>query len=172
MKRTTDLLAIYLNDHLAGSTGGLELLRRAARAHPPGAVAQQLRELVAEVTEDRDELLQIMRELGIAPRRSRVLLGRIGELTGRLKTNGRLLSRSPLSDVLELEAMRLGVEGKACCWRTLRALAEVEQRLGPLRLERLLHRADEQATLLETLRISAVSDTFTTGGRTPRPDAR
>ncbi|MER6190099.1 hypothetical protein [Streptomyces cyaneofuscatus] len=172
MKRTTDLLAIYLNDHLAGSAGGLELLRRATRAHPPGAVAQQLHDLVDEVTEDREELIQLMRVLGIAPRRSRVLLGRVGELAGRLKTNGRLLSRSPLSDVLELEAMRLGVEGKACCWRALRALAEVDRRLDPLRLERLLRRADEQAALLETLRMSAASDTFTDGGRAPLQDAR
>ncbi|MEW1612745.1 MULTISPECIES: hypothetical protein [unclassified Streptomyces] len=160
MERTADLLAIYLNDHLAGSAGGVELLRRAARAQPHEAVALQLRKLVDEVVQDRTALTQIMRELGIAPRRSRLLLGRLGEKAGRLKTNGRLLSRSPLSDVLELEAMRLGVEGKACCWRTLRALAETDRRLDPLRLEQLLRRAEEQAELLETLRMSAASDTF------------
>jgi hypothetical protein len=47
----------------------------------------------------------------------------IGEKIGRLKFNGRLLGRLPLSDLEELELLRLGVEGKlagARCapWRT------------------------------------------------------
>jgi hypothetical protein len=32
-----DLLGIYLNDHLAGATGGLELARRMAASHPDAA---------------------------------------------------------------------------------------------------------------------------------------
>lgn len=167
-KHAADLLAIYLNDHLAGAAGGVELLRRAARAGRYEAVSVQLHELADEVARDGASLVQIMRVLGITPRRSRVVLGRLGEKAGRFKTNGRLLSRSPLSDVLELEAMRLGVEGKACCWRTLRALADGDPRLDPQRLDRLLRRADEQAAVLEALREDAASDTF----RTDEPDAR
>jgi hypothetical protein len=34
-----------------------------------------------------------------------------------------LTSRSPLSNLEELELLRLGVEGKAAGWRTLRVLA-------------------------------------------------
>jgi hypothetical protein len=45
--------------------------------------------------------------------------GRIAERVGRLKSNGRIVRRSPLSSLLELEMLRLAVEGKAACWRTL-----------------------------------------------------
>jgi hypothetical protein len=60
------------------------------------------------------------------------------------------MRRSPLSDLIELEAMRTGVEGKAALWRALRALADSDSRLdcdeldrsapGPLRLKRQVQR--------------------------------
>ena len=64
-----------------------------------------------------------MAALGIPVRRYKVGAAWIGEKAGRLKFNGRLLARSPLSDLEELEMLRLGVEGKAAGWRTLRTLA-------------------------------------------------
>jgi hypothetical protein len=39
----------------------------------------------------------------------------------RLNRNGRLLSRPPLTDVVEL--MRLGITGELSCWRARRAAA-------------------------------------------------
>ncbi|CAM5612260.1 hypothetical protein SDIAM26S_01664 [Streptomyces diastaticus subsp. diastaticus] len=163
-KLSASPLAIYLNDHLAGAAGGVELLRRAARAGRDESAARQLRRLADEVAEDRASLMRVMRDLGVAPSRSRLLLGRLGEKAGRLKTNGHLLSRSPLSNVLELEAMRLGVEGKACCWRTLRILACTDRRLDPEALDRLLRRAEEQTARLEELREEAAAATFRPDG--------
>ncbi|MBT3161185.1 hypothetical protein KQH42_29065 [Streptomyces sp. CHA1] len=160
MKDSADLLAVYLNDHLAGAAGGVELLRRAAQAARGQAASRQLHDLADEVAEDRASLMEIMRELDIRPRRSRLVLGRLGERAGRLKTNGHLLSRSPLSDLLELEAMRLGVEGKACCWRTLRELAGTDPRLDPRLLDRLLRRAEAQIARLERLRAQTAVATF------------
>jgi hypothetical protein len=51
--------------------------------------------------------------------------------------------------------LRLGVEGKAAGWRTLRVLAETDKRLGPGRLDELIARARRQADLLEELRVRA-----------------
>ena len=73
----------------------------------------------------------------------------------RVKFNGRLLARSPLSDLEELELLRLGVEGKAAGWRTLRALADADMRLDPEQLDELMSRARRQADLLEELRVQA-----------------
>ncbi|MBF4138109.1 MULTISPECIES: hypothetical protein [Streptomyces] len=159
-KDSGDLLAVYLNDHLAGAAAGVELLRRAARGGRDQEASRQLHDLADEVTEDRAALMEIMRELDIRPRRSRIVLGLLGERAGRLKTNGHLLSRSDLSDVLELEVMRLGVEGKACCWRTLRELADTDPRLNPRRLDHLLRRAETQIACLEGLRAQAAVATF------------
>jgi hypothetical protein len=64
-----------------------------------------------------------MAALGISVRHYKVYAAWIGEKVGRLKFNGHLTSRSPLSGLEELEMLRLGVEGKAAGWRTLRTLA-------------------------------------------------
>jgi|SRR5262245_31203383 len=82
------------------------------------------------------------------------------ERLGRLKLNGRLLRRSPLSRVLDLEAMLLGVEGKAAGWRTLRARAESDTRLDAGRLDALIDRAYLQIDELERLRVKAAAEVF------------
>lgn len=159
-----DLLGVYLNDHLAGSTMGLELARRMAASADPGS-ATVLRGLVAEIAEDRSALLAIMATLGIPVRGYKVFAAWAGEKIGRLKLNGRLLSRSPLSSLEEAEILRLGVEGKACGWRTLRALAGRDSRLDAGRLDELLARADRQSSALEALRASIAEQALSTSAR-------
>jgi hypothetical protein len=149
------LLGIYLNDHLAGATGGMELARRAAAASRGGKAGDELRRFAADVAADRAALLDIMAALGVPVRAYKVCAGWIGEKAGRLKLNGRLLSRSPLSSLEELELLRLGVSGKAAGWRTLRLLADADPRLDRGRLDELLARADVQLGLLEDLRVRA-----------------
>ncbi|WP_063771112.1 hypothetical protein [Streptacidiphilus neutrinimicus] len=165
------LLKIYLNDHLAGATAGVELLRRAARTHAGDTMGPTLAKLGAEVEQDRATLVNLMRAAGVAPQRGKAAAGWLAEKAGRLKFNGRLLSRSPLSDVWELELMRLGVEGKTSCWRTLRALAETDGRLDGAQLDGLIKRATRQAQTLEALRTSSTVTTFTEGrGARPREE--
>ena len=101
------MLAIYLNDHLAGSTVGVELARRAAANNRKSAYGRFLEQLAAEIREDRETLLDIMRSLGVGIDRVKVSAAWAAEKLGRLKLNGRLLGYSPLSrlvGLLELEA--------------------------------------------------------------------
>ncbi|MFJ8180900.1 transaldolase [Streptomyces sp. NPDC094469] len=154
---SADLLAIYLNDHFAGATGGLELFRRAADARKNQEEKAVLADLARQVEEDRDALAKIMTDLDVSVDHTRAALGWVAEKVGRLKTNGSLISRSPLSDVLETEAMLLGVRGKAAGWRTLCALADTDRRLDAARLDVLLERAEGQSTALEELRVAAVT---------------
>jgi hypothetical protein len=151
------MLGIYLNDHLAGATAGTELAHRMARSHGDGQDSGTLRRLAAEVGQDRAALLDIMAALGIKVRRYKVGAAWIGEKAGRLKFNGRLFARSPLSDLEELEILRLGVEGKAAGWRTLRTLADSDPHLDSARLDELISRARRQADVLEDLRVAAAS---------------
>jgi hypothetical protein len=163
--RTSPLLRIYLNDHFAGATGGAELLRRAARSHRDGSMGAELAALAVEVAQDRTALRRIMADLDVPVQSAKTALGWLAEKAGRIKPNGRVLSRSPLSDVLELEMMRLGVEGKTSCWRTLRALAATDGRLDAARLDELLRRAKRQAERLEELRTATAERTFRTTDR-------
>ncbi|CAM5474115.1 hypothetical protein GCM10010329_30680 [Streptomyces spiroverticillatus] len=152
-----ELLGIYLNDHLAGATSGLELFRRAAGSQARKQAQTPLSELAQQVREDRDSLLRIMADLSVPAERSKVALGWLAEKAGRLKPNGHLFARSPLSDVLELEAMLLGVRGKASCWRTLHARADTDPRLRAEQLDTLLERAQQQSARLEELRLAAAA---------------
>jgi hypothetical protein len=81
-----DLLGIYLNDHLAGSTLGVSLARRMAASAGPGSERSTvLSRLATEITEDRSALLQIMATLDIPVRRYKVFAAWAGEKAGRLK---------------------------------------------------------------------------------------
>lgn len=157
------MLAIYLNDHLCGATAGVELARRTAGAHRRKPAGRRLAQIATEVDEDRDALLQVMRELDVPVRQYKVYAGWAAEKLGRLKFNGHLTQRSPLSDLLELEGLRLGVEGKRALWRTLRALGENEARLPVDRLDRLVARAERQIEALEELRLETGTQVFTSG---------
>ncbi len=154
MPTKQDLLGIYLNDHLAGATIGMELVRRmAASAEPGSEFAAVASRLVDEIAADRSSLITIMTALGVRHRGYKTFAAWAGEKAGRLKLNGHLLTRSPLSDLEETEMLRLGVAGKAAGWRTLRTIADFDRRLDPARLEELLARADRQSDELERLRI-------------------
>ena len=150
-----ELIGIYLNDHLAGATGGAELAHRLAASQGNAEAGRTLRRLAVEIAEDRAALLDIMAVLSVPVRSYKVYAAWLGEKAARLKLNGYLLTRSPLSTLEELEMMRLGVEGKAAGWRTLRVLAETDQRLDPGRLDELISRARRQADVLEELRVRA-----------------
>jgi hypothetical protein len=160
------LLAVYLNDHLVGATAGLELFRRSAQAQARADTQRDpehggpLAGLARQVEQDRDSLIQIMTDLGVSTDHPKVALGWLAEKAGRLKPNGRLFSRSPLSDLLELESMLLGVHGKAACWRTLRTLADTDERLFADHLDTLLERAEQQSAELERLRLAAAARTL------------
>jgi hypothetical protein len=148
------MLGIYLNDHLAGATAGTELAYRVAKTHDDS----RLRRFAAEVAQDRGALVEIMKALDVPIRAYKVGAAWVGEKAGRLKLNGHLMTRSPLSYLEELELMRLGVEGKASGWRTLRTMAETDKRLDPARLDQLIVRADKQSDQLEELRVGTAGE--------------
>ncbi|MDQ2813244.1 MAG: hypothetical protein M3Z75_15555 [Actinomycetota bacterium] len=148
------VLGIYLNDHLAGATAGTELAHRVAKAHDD----DRLRRLAVEVAQDRAALQDMMKALAVPARVYKTAAAWLGERAGRVKLNGHLLTRSPLSYLEELEMLRLGVEGKAAGWRTLRVLAETDTRLDVLRLDGLISRAERQSGLLEEFRVRAAAN--------------
>jgi hypothetical protein len=155
------LLGIYLNDHLAGSAGGLELAKRLAESHRGTAAADDLAWLAKQVAEDREALIKIMTQLKIPRTRYKESVAWLAEKAGRLKPNGHLLGRSPLSSVVELEGMTLGVTGKLSAFRSLRALADTDTRLDAAMLDDLINRAQQQIDRLDQLKGRAITEAFT-----------
>lgn len=161
MSRT--LLGIYLNDHLAGAMAGVELARRLARTEGEWAGNGKLERLAEEIEQDRAALLEMMAALGEPVRRVELWAGWVAEKAGRFKLNGRVVTRSPLSRMMELEALRIGVEGKVAGWRTLRARATVDSRLDMAKLDELITSGRSQITRVERLRSRAAAELFGAG---------
>ncbi|GAA2621569.1 hypothetical protein [Streptomyces tubercidicus] len=67
--------------------------------------------------------------------------------------------------MIELETLRLGVEGKTLIWRTLLVVAAGEPRLDEYQLHHLLDRARGQIDTLETLRLQAAAAVFSPGAQ-------
>ena len=100
-----------------------------------------------------------MASLGVTEDKVKVAGGWLGEKAGRLKPNGHLLSRSPLSPVVELEALSIGIEGKRLLWVGLHDAAG-ELGLPPERFSELEARAARQREELESHRAAAALRAF------------
>ncbi|WNG15976.1 hypothetical protein [Cystobacter fuscus] len=155
-----NLLRIYLNDHLMGSVGGLELAKRARAENEDNAVGEYLASFLEELQADRATLKNVMRALGFKLDPLKQGLAWVGEKFERLKPNGRLTGYSPLSRLEELELLCLGTEGRLSMWRTLRGLAGKDDRLGRFDFTVHIHRAEQQRRALERLRQRAADEAF------------
>jgi hypothetical protein len=149
-------LGIYLNDHLAGATAGLEVARR-LRASNEGdrEFGPALGEICAEIEEDREKLKSVMDQLEVGESRVKPTAAVIGERLGRLKLNGQLRGYSPLSRLEELEMLQTGVVGKRLLWRALERTHAGE--LSAIDLGALAERATEQLRRLEALHQKAAA---------------
>lgn len=144
------LLGIYLNDHLAGATMGVELARRlwSSNQDDPDFGAP-LGEICTEIETDRETLRRTMERLRIRRGRLKPAAAWTGEKLGRLKLNGRLRGYSPLSRVLELETLAIGIAGKARMWRALETT--FGKPVEGLDFGALADRADRQRARVEEL---------------------
>jgi hypothetical protein len=150
-------LEFYLRNHEAAASAGYDLFRRTSFTQRRKGYAKELNELTAEVKQDLGSLRALMRELGVSPD---PLLGaalRVGERLGRLKPNGHLLSRAPLSDLVEIEGLLDAVRAKGAGWQALSA-AGGEGWSSSVDLDELAARANRQTERLSALHRLAAAD--------------
>lgn len=160
LEREPSLIGVYLNDHLTGATAGSELAGRLASTFHGTPHGPPLAQLARDIDADRATLLSVMERLDVPVNHLKVAAGWVGEKAGRLKPNGRLLRHSPLSDVVELETMTLGVRGKIEGWQTLGSVAAFDDRLDAAEFDRLVERAERQLELLNGIRRDVVGPIF------------
>jgi hypothetical protein len=167
--RNLDLLGVYCNDHLAAATGGIELVSRMLGQHRGTAHEPKLEQLLDELREERGVLASSMAALGLPIRQYKQIASWIGEKLSRAKLNGHLLSRSPLSDLVEFEFIATAVLAKRAGFESLRALAEVDTRLDADALDRMIAQADKQHDWLADVRREVAGGVF--GGAPGAADA-
>ena len=145
------LLAIYLEDHHAAGVAGSRLAARLAATTASEGSEADLSRVLPEIAEDLATLESLMRRLGAKPNTMKDTIARVGERLGRLKPNGRLRERSPLSDLLELETLVVGIRGKQALWVSMRNTALLPRE----ELDRLIGRAEKQQRIVESAREAA-----------------
>jgi hypothetical protein len=156
----TELLAIYLNDHLAGATAGVELARRLRGSNRGDAeFGPTLAQICAEVEADRETLKDTMERLEIRRGCLKPAAAWAGEKLGRLKLNGQLRGYSPLSRLVELELLSIGIVGKAQMWRALDGT--LGESVDKTDFGQLAERADRQRAKVEELHRIAAARSFT-----------
>jgi hypothetical protein len=85
-----------------------------------------LSEIAAEIESERRTLRELMAALDLKPSPLKTVIGWLGEKASRMKLNGRVFGRSPLSRLLELELLITGVSGKLQLWRALAEIAPAD----------------------------------------------
>jgi hypothetical protein len=155
-----DLLAIYLQDHLALSLGGIRLARRCRRENAAPPLAPFLDRLVAELEEERRVLREVAAAVGSGPSPLKEAGVVVGEWAGRLKLNGSITSYSELSRVWELEALLAGSTARLALWRMLRRVAKRTPELRSFDLAPLEARARGHVEALERQRERAADAAF------------
>jgi len=147
----TEMLHTYMQDHHAGAAAGIELFRRVAEDHEDPHVRQVVSRIGDETAEDLADLEELMTLAGTSPSLLKDLPAKAAEKVGQLKPNRRFAERSPLSDLLELEALTLAVTGKKLGFKALLDIGD--PRLPRPTLEKLVERAEEHGRELEKLRL-------------------
>lgn len=167
--RNHDLLGIYSNDHLAAARGGIELVSRMLGVHRGTPYEPRLEQLLDELREEQAAVRACMAALDMPVRQYKQVGSWIGEKLSRVKLNGHLLSRSPLSDLVEFEFLSTAVLAKRAGLETLREIGAVDPRLDADLLDRLIAQADEQHEWLADVRREVASRVF---GGDPGPADR
>ncbi|NMO23152.1 hypothetical protein HPC49_47770 [Pyxidicoccus fallax] len=154
-------LGIYLNDHLAGSVGGLELALRTEQENRSNPVGRYLAAFIPELKHDQSILKSVMRTLEVPEDALKARMAWASEKLGRLKLNGSLVRYSPLSRLVELEGLCVATEGRLSMWRTLARLSTKDARLSGFDFEALIARGEAQQEALQHLRARASDVAFT-----------
>jgi hypothetical protein len=146
-------LSTYLEDHLAGATAALDLLRNLEEEHAEEPLGRSLGALRDEIAADRSTLAAFGERAGHGEHSVKEAAARLGEKLSRWKLERGL--SGALGTFEALEFLALGVWGKRALWRALLSIEGLDARLGSTAadLERLIRRAEEQHDRIEALRL-------------------
>jgi hypothetical protein len=154
----TAQLGTYLNDHLAGSEAGCQLIARLADDYPDSEFVDGLRTLHAEIEEDQQQLKRLLERVSDGGSTIKQAAGWVAEKLTRLKLG--LTTAEPLALFEALEAMSLGILGKRALWRALAVIAADSLDVGDINLAELERRALDQWERVEAMRLRSAECAF------------
>ncbi|MFN8662984.1 MAG: hypothetical protein U0075_13910 [Thermomicrobiales bacterium] len=151
--QANERLAIYLNDHLAGSVIALEMLEDLA-GDPEIA---QLRE---DILADREVLERLMSRTGAEISQPRQAAAWLTEKLGDVKLYLDDPDQGALRRLEMLETIAMGIFGKESLWASLQAAIPGNALLQTEDFTALRLRAQQQRERIEPLRLAAARAAF------------
>lgn len=153
-------LSTYLNDHLAGSVGALELLDRLIDTYQGKPLERFFADLRGEIDADQETLKELIASLGEEESTVRKAGAWVMEKFSRAKIQLGGDGEEKIGLFLALEGLALGIHGKRSLWR---ALAVASEAIPPLRNRdyvELERRAVEQHDRVEAKRLEVAREAF------------
>lgn len=153
-------LAVYLHDHLAGSSFAVELLEKLSSEFagtPSGDIAC---ELLEQVQIDRSTLEQLIAKVGKATPDLYDALGWIAERVSRIK----LKHDDPvgIGAFEAFETISLGILGKRALWEALQVQQNADTRVAGLDYAGLIVRAEQQFQKANQYRLDLIPGALST----------
>jgi len=145
-------IAVYLNDHLAGATAGVNLVGQAADRHRSDELGEFFAPLAAEIKADLVTLEQLIVDMRVDKSATKAALVEIGSKLTAPKFSAEGAGNQHLGDFVTLETLSIGVEGKRCMWKALKTVTDAYPALQALDLDELESRAQGQRERLEDKR--------------------
>lgn len=159
----TSTLDAYLNDHRAGATGALTLIRRMQESEEQVTPSAFLKDLGDRVEADLVTLEDVMARLDIAHDPTRSAAGWVGEHLSRLRLSPMLTGSQHLTRVLELETVAMGIQGKIMLWQSLRHAVGADSRLLDVDFTGLIERGRQQFDDVQAHRLETAALAFGSG---------
>ena len=153
-----DDLAKYLNDHLPGSVGAIEIVDHLIRTYEGKPIAQLFQKLRADISVDQDELREIMSALEVKESGMRKAGAWIGEKLGRPKIGLEGKGSGDPGLFVALEALVLGITGKQVLWRALAVVQESWPQLQRFDFARPHERAIAHTERVDAKRLAAAGE--------------
>lgn len=140
---------IYLNDHIAASVAWCALAGRIARENAGTPLGDTVERLRRDLEEEVPLLRVLLRETGGRENRAKQWLARSATRVGQWKPNGALRGYSPLSRIVEIEALTASLALRASMWRSLSTALGGQRSVGRTTLGELDARAHRQLSELD-----------------------
>ena len=153
-------LTNYLNDHLSGSVGALELLDRLIDTYREKPLEKFFQGLRDDIRHDQEQLKELMQKLGAEESAVRKAGAWVVEKLSRAKIELSEEAQGEVGLLLALEALVLGSTGKRSLWRALKSASRAMPQLARLDYAGLENRAIEQCERVEAKRLEVARTAF------------
>lgn len=162
MSKQSHYLALFFQDHDMLLLGAHEIATRFIDASEFAEAIPAVEGLLEEIDLERDVVHGLMGLLGIQGDLTKSAIAWISEKFSRLKRNGHLLTRSPLSDMIELETLSMVLHGCELFWNALAEIEDEHTYIAQVDPQAMIERIQRRREQIDDLYCEAASHTLRT----------